>query len=93
MEVLGQFPPRKRDQMRTDTAPPHCDLVRDCVCIYHAHLSLSSRSIASLRLLYTKVKATISSISPVAIQAVGVYVEQVEDTRETELVYSRGWQQ
>ena len=40
-------------------------------------------------MLYTKVKATISSISPVASQAVGVYVEQVEDTRETELIYSR----
>ena len=57
--------------------------------MYISCSSLSSRSIASLRLLYTKVKATISSISPVASQAVGVYVEQVEDTRETELIYSR----
>jgi hypothetical protein len=35
-------------------------------------------------LLYTKVKVAISSISPLATQAVGVYVEQVEVTRETE---------
>jgi hypothetical protein len=62
--------------------------------VYTMLNSLSSRSTASLRLLYTKVKkATTSSISPVASQAVGVYVEQVGDTRETESFHSRGWQQ
>jgi hypothetical protein len=58
--------------------------------VYTMLNSLSSRSTDSLRLLYTKVKkATTRSISPVASQAVGVYVEQLRDTRETKSVYSR----